>query len=111
MKFQLSGERETIEAIEAGLLQDGQVANLEVAKPIDADRLGLEFGDVVTIVGSVVTGWEAIKFAQEIINATRGRKRQKVELSGPNGKVEIDVAGKSKEDVAKLVEATLKLLD
>lgn len=73
----------------------------------ESERLGFELGSVETIIGYVAAGIELIVIARHFVAAARESRKPKLEVTSPTGRVAVDLEGKSDEEVAALLEATL----
>lgn len=73
----------------------------------ESERLGFELGSVETIIGHVAVGVELIVIARHLLAAARKSRKPKLEVISPTGRVEVDLEGKSDEEVAALMKATL----
>lgn len=73
----------------------------------ESERLGFELGSVETIIGYVAAGIELIVIARHIVAAARKSRKPMIEVTSPTGRVAVDLEGKSDEEVAALLKATL----
>ena len=73
----------------------------------ESERLGFELGSVETIIGHVAAGVELIVIERHSVAAARKSRKRKLEVTSPTGRVAVDLEGKSDEEVATLLKATL----
>jgi hypothetical protein len=71
------------------------------------DRLGLELGSVEMLIGHIAAGVELIVIARHLLEAARASKRPKLEITSPNGRMTIDLTGKTDEEVVAAVKGIL----
>lgn len=73
----------------------------------ESERLGFELGSVEMIIGHVAAGIELIVIVRHLVTASRKSRNPKLEIASPTGRVAVDLEGKSDEEIAALLKATL----
>ena len=73
----------------------------------ESERLGFELGSVETLIGHIAAGVELIVIARHLVAASRRSCKPKLEIASPTGRVAVDLDGRSDEEVAALIKATL----
>ena len=73
----------------------------------ESERLGFELGSVETLIGHIAAGVELVVIVHALATAALRSRRPKLEIASPTGRVSVDLSGKTDEEVAALVRATL----
>ena len=73
----------------------------------ESERLGFELGSIETLIGHIAAGVELIALARHFVVAARKSRKPRLEISSATGRVVVDLKGRSDEEVADLLKATL----
>jgi len=112
MRVSFIDEAATIRLLLKDLTEQGLLSDVEEAlgTPAEVERLGFDLGDILTVVGAISSMVEVFNLAKLLIKAVSGSKTKKIEIVGPTGRVMIDLAGKTDEEIAEAVKQALPFL-
>ncbi|MBD8555118.1 hypothetical protein IFT84_11345 [Rhizobium sp. CFBP 8762] len=112
MRVSFIGEITTIRKLREDLTEQALISDVTeaVGTPAEVERLGFDLNDILTIVGAITAAIDVFNLAKLLLKAASGAKNKKIEVIGPTGRVLIDLADKTDEEVAQAVKQALPFL-
>lgn len=112
VRLSFLSDGETIAALRDELLSNAMLSDVE-EKPgsqAELERLGFDLGVVEMLVGAISAGVTAAELVKCAYRALKKSGSKRLEITGPTGRVTIDVAGKSQEEIEELVRKAIPIL-
>lgn len=109
----INGEPELIEQLKKELLARSLCDELQMTlgSSSEQDRFALHLKDVASLTGILVSGLKLSEFAAAMIKSRVASKNPTLELRTPRGRVQMDLKGKSEDEISALVKAAFPFLD
>ena len=112
VKIAMNGDRALLEAF-ALELANGLAGDVELhsSTSVETEKLSYELKDIASLTGVILSGVKAIQLAAAFIRARSSSKTPVLELRTPRGRVQLELTGKSQEEILALVKSTYPFLE
>ena len=112
VQIAMNGDRALLEAL-ALHLSEGLAEDVELhsGAAVETEKLAYELRDIASLTGLLISGIKAVQLATAFVRARSSSKTPVLELRTPRGRVQLDLSGKSEEEVLALVKSTYPFLE